>query len=70
MYVLIQFDVVMQKKKKKMTSILFGIVRICRRRFECNDLENQKTFSHFFIPFLESASNFSLSDMLNFKGVS
>ena len=40
------------------TSILFGIVRICRSLFKCNYLKNQNFFLSFFVPLMESISNF------------
>ena len=39
------------------TSILFGIMIICSSLFKCKYLE-KKTFSHFFVQFMESPSNF------------
>ena len=38
-----------------MTCILFGIVRICRLRFKCNNLNNEKRFVIFFFHFWKLA---------------
>ena len=40
-----------------MTSLQFGIVRICCSRLKGNYLKKEN-FSQFFVPFLESTSNF------------
>ena len=41
-----------------MTSILFGIVRICSYLFKCNYLKNKKLFSQVFVPFIDFWSDF------------
>ena len=41
------------------TNILFGIVRICSSLYKCNYLKKE-TFSPFFLPFMESPSNFNI----------